>query len=79
MLYGNAAVNDVAYETGAGGLSVVPSVIGLIDQSELLLREQRLKFALDDVDGDYDTCIIDRSPAMKRLAFNAYLATSETA
>lgn len=76
LLYGNAAVNDVAYETGTGGLSVVPSVIDLIDQNELLLREQRLKFALDDADGDYDTCIIDCSPVMKRLAFNAYLAAS---
>ncbi|MGO5413935.1 ParA family protein [Slackia isoflavoniconvertens] len=76
LLYGGAAVADVAYETGVEGLSVVPSVIDLIDQNELLLREQRLKFVLDDAAGDFDTCIIDCSPVMKRLAFNAYLAAS---
>lgn len=76
LLYGNAPVADVAYETSVGGLSVVPSVIDLIDQNELLLREQRLKFALDDAADDFDTCIIDCSPVMKRLAFNAYLAAS---
>lgn len=76
LLYGNAAVDDVAYETDIDGLSVIPSVIDLIDQNELLLREQRLKFALDDACQDFDTCIIDCSPVMKRLAFNAYLAAS---
>lgn len=76
LLYGDAAVADVAYGTDVDRLSVVPSVIDLIDQNELLLREQRLKFALDDAAGDFDICIIDCSPVMKRLAFNAYLATS---
>ena len=76
LLYGDASVADVAFETGIDGLSVIPSVIGLIDQNELLLREQRLKFVLDDAAGDFDTCIIDCSPVMKRLAFNAYLAAS---
>lgn len=76
LLYESASVADVAYETAVDGLSVIPSVIDLIDQNELLLREQRLKFALDDASEDYDTCIIDCSPVMKRLAFNAYLAAS---
>ena len=48
LLYGNAPVGDVAFETEADGLSVVPSTIELVDQNELLLREQRLRFALDD-------------------------------
>ncbi|MEE8723289.1 MAG: ParA family protein [Atopobiaceae bacterium] len=76
LLYGNAAVADVAFATEVAGLSVVPAVIDLIDQNELLLREQRLRFALDDAAGDFDVCIIDCSPVMKRLAFNAYLAAS---
>jgi len=54
----------------------VPSTIELVDQNELLLREQRLRFALDDCAGDYDVCIVDCSPTMKRLAFNAYLAAA---
>ena len=78
LLYCNAPVTDVAYETGTPNLSVIPSTIDLVDQNELLLREQRLKFALDDADGDYDICLIDCSPVMKRLAFNAYLAATGT-
>lgn len=50
---------------------------GLYDQNEMLLREQRLKFALDDASGSYDVCLIDCSPVMRRLAFNAYLAATE--
>ena len=42
------------------------------------MREQRLRFALDDCAGDYDFAIIDCSPTMKRLAFNAYLAAAES-
>ena len=42
----------------------------------MLLREQRLRFALDDCAEDYDVCIVDCSPTMKRLAFNAYLAAA---
>lgn len=53
------------------------STIDLVDQNEMLLREQRLKFALDDASGSYDVCLIDCSPVMRRLAFNAYLAAAE--
>ena len=77
LLYGNLPVSEVAFETGTEGLSVIPATIELVDQNELLLREQRLKFALDDAAGGYDMCIIDCSPVMKRLAFNAYLAAAE--
>ena len=73
LLYENAPVSEVAYETEIPNLSVVPSIIELTDQNELMLREQRLRFALDDCAGDYDVAIIDCSPTMKRLAFNAYL------
>ena len=76
LLYGNAAVADVAYKSEVENLSVVPSIIELTDQNELMLREQRLRFALDDCAGDYDVAIIDCSPTMKRLAFNAYLAAA---
>ena len=58
--------------------AVVPSIIELTDQNELMLREQRLRFALDDCAGDYDVAIIDCSPTMKRLAFNAYLAAADS-
>lgn len=54
----------------------MPSTIELVDQNELLLREQRLRFALDDCADAYDVCIVYCSPTMKRLAFNAYLAAA---
>ena len=76
LLYGNEPVERSAFETGTENLSVVPSTIELVDQNELLLREQRLRFALDDCAEDYDVCIVDCSPTMKRLAFNAYLAAA---
>lgn len=77
LLYGGKAISEVAHETAVPNLFMVPSLIDLIDQNELMLREQRLKFALDDASGDYDIAIVDCSPVMKRLAFNAYLAASD--
>lgn len=41
---------------------MVASTIDLVDQNEMLLRERRLKFALDDASGSYDACLIDCSP-----------------
>jgi chromosome partitioning protein len=76
LLYGGAPVEEVAYAAGEG-LDVVASTIDLVDQNEMLLREQRLKFALDDASASYDVCLIDCSPVMRRLAFNAYLAAAE--
>ena len=70
LLYGGAPVEEVAYAAGEN-LDVVASTIDLVDQNEMLLREQRLKFALDDASGSYDVCLIDCSPVMRRLAFNA--------
>ena len=78
LLYEGAAVNDVVFGTDIPNLSVVPSIIELTDQNELMLREQRLRFALDDCSDAYDIAIIDCSPTMKRLAFNAYLAAADS-
>ena len=75
LLYGNATVEELAFSTQVDNLAVIPSTIELVDQNELLLREQRLNFALDDAKDDYDIAIIDCSPVLKRLAFNAYLAS----
>ena len=46
LLYGGAPVEEVAYAAGED-LDVVASTIDLVDQNEMFLREQRLKFALD--------------------------------
>lgn len=59
--YGGALVEEVAYAAGEN-LDVATSIIDLVAQNEILLREQRLKFAPDDASGSYDVCLIDRSP-----------------
>ena len=41
-----------------------------------MLREQRLRFALDDAEGDFDVAILDCAPSAKQLATCAYIATS---
>ena len=77
LLYGKATVADSVFADEESGIHVIPSIIDLIDQNELLLHEQTLKFALEDAAGDYDIAIIHCSPVMKRLAFNAYIAAAE--
>ena len=54
LLYGGAPVEEVAYAAGES-LDVVASTIDLVDQNEMLLREQRLKFALDDASGSSES------------------------
>lgn len=76
LLYRDAPVSAAAHETGTANLWCVPSTIDLIDQNELMLREQRLRFALDDASDDFDVAVIDCSPTLKRLAFNAYVAAA---
>lgn len=56
LLYEGLPVADMSYGTRIENLRVVPATIALIDQNELLLAEQSLRFALDDATGDYD-CI----------------------
>ena len=53
-----------------------PATLALINQNELLLAEQSLRFALDDVAGEYDVAIIDTAPSAKQLVLCAYVATS---
>ena len=76
LLYRDAPVLSAAHETGTENLWCVPSTIDLIDQNELMLREQRLRFALDDASDDFDVAVIDCSPTLKCLAFNAYVAAA---
>ena len=76
LLYRDAPASAAAHATGTANLWRVPSTIDLIDQNELMLREQRLRLALDDASDDFDVAIIDCSPTLKRLAFNAYVAAA---
>lgn len=76
LLYGDKSVADVACPTEIDNLSIIPTTLDLIDQNELMLSEQRLRFALDDAESDYDIAILDCAPSAKQLALCAYIATS---
>ena len=76
LLYEGMSVEEMAYDTATENLKVVPASLALIDQNELLLAEQSLKFALDDAAGDYDVVVIDTAPSAKQLVLCAYVATS---
>ncbi|MEA5020501.1 MAG: ParA family protein [Gordonibacter sp.] len=76
LLYDEAPVSECAHLTRIENLSAIPTTLNLIDQNELMLREQRLRFALDDAEGEYDVAIIDCAPSAKQLALCAYVATS---
>ena len=41
--------DEMAYDSGTDNLRVIPATLALINQNELLLAEQSLRFALDDV------------------------------
>ena len=76
LLYGGRPVAEMAHDTRLPTLRVVPTTLSLVDQNELLLAEQSLRFALDDVAGEYDVAIIDTAPSAKQLVLCAYVATS---
>lgn len=76
LLYGGRPVAEMAHDTRLPNLRVVPTTLSLVDQNELLLAEQSLRFALDDVAGEYDVAIIDTAPSAKQLVLCAYVATS---
>ncbi len=76
LLYEEMPISEAAHGTRVEHLRCVPTTLDLIDQNELMLREQRLRFALDDAEGDFDVAILDCAPSAKQLAMCAYIATS---
>ena len=76
LLYEGMTADEVAYDSGTDNLRVIPATLALINQNELLLAEQSLRFALDDAAGEYDVAIIDTAPSAKQLVLCAYVATS---
>lgn len=76
LLYRDEPVSSCAHGTAFENLRCVPATLGLVDQNELLLGEQRLRFALDDAEGDYDVAFLDCAPSAKQLVLCAYVAAS---
>ena len=62
LLYEGMSVEEMAYDTATENLKVVPASLAVIDQNELLLAEQSLKFALDDA-ADAVACAITHAHA----------------
>lgn len=65
LLYEEMPISEAAHGTRVEHLRCVPTTLDLIDQNELMLREQRLRFALDDAEGDFDVAILDCAPSAK--------------
>lgn len=63
LLYEGMTASEMAYDIGTDNLRVIPATLALINQNELLLAEQSLRFALDDAADEYDVAIIDTAPA----------------
>lgn len=76
LLYGEKGVEACAHPTRFDNLSCVPATLSLVDQNELLLGEQTLRFALDDAEGAYDAVVLDCAPSAKRLMLAALVAAS---
>lgn len=76
LLYKGMTADEMAYDSGTDNLRVIPATLALINQNELLLAEQSLRFALDDASGDYDVVVIDTAPSAKQLVLCAFVATS---
>lgn len=76
LLYEGLPASEMSHATDIPNLRVIPSTIDLVDQNELLLTEQSLRFALDDAQDEFDLAVIDTAPSAKQLLLVAYVATS---
>lgn len=75
----NVPIQDIIINTNVTGLDIVPASIDLagtdIELSQVKSgREQKLKKALEEVEGKYDYIIIDCPPALGLLNTNALTA-----
>lgn len=73
-------INEVSVKTPQDTLTLCPSSISLagaeIELVSLLSRENRLKYALSEVENDYDYIFIDCPPSLGLLTLNALTAAN---
>ena len=77
VLYQGLSIREAAHATDTPNLSIVPASLDLIDQNELLLSENVLRYALQDVSDDYDIAITDCNPMMKRVTLCSFIASAD--
>jgi chromosome partitioning protein len=81
VLTGEAAPTAAIRATGVANLHVLPSTIDLagaeVELVSAMSRETRLRRALESVDHQYDTILIDCPPSLGLLTVNALAAANE--
>jgi chromosome partitioning protein len=81
VLTGEAAPGAAIRATGVPGLHVLPSTIDLagaeVELVSAMSRETRLRRALQSIDHQYDTILVDCPPSLGLLTVNALAAADE--
>jgi chromosome partitioning protein len=80
VLIGMADISSVKVKSETGGYDVLPANRELagaeVELVEMETREERLKQALNKVDGNYDFVLIDCPPALSLLTLNGLCAAN---
>lgn len=78
LLFGEASVREAAIATQIPGLDIIPATVDLsgaeIELVEFEDRTHRLKKAFENVNDDWDICLIDCPPSLGLLTINALVA-----
>jgi chromosome partitioning protein len=81
VLTGEASLTSAIRATGVANLHVLPSTIDLagaeVELVSAMSRETRLRRALESIDKQYDTVLIDCPPSLGLLTVNALAAADE--
>lgn len=76
-------INDVIAPTQYKNLDIIPSNMNLLKANLVVIKDEsrpqqtRLRKALDQIDEDYDYCIIDNPPDINISTINALVASND--